>query len=206
MSIDRDYSMYYHDTYVGYFKDGSMLPFYVEDVHFADHVFEDSDIDQDDESEWEGHTAYLYSKHEELKDALEFRGWYIKPDGTTHSVTLSMSRLTLDNPKLGYVKTPTGRWVWYTYHPNHSVKKGLCNRRLNIQRDLSREILYSLFNISPTEERISHDMILLSDGLHYKGVHVATREGDTLTLNDQLSIMEDSIKSLLPENICLQIG
>lgn len=200
MSIASDFSMYYSDTYVGYTIDGVVHPMFVEDVTYISEVYDEA---ESEDREVEEVVEFLYQEHDQIIDHLIFRGYYVSESGRTHSVEVPLTEILLENPKLGYVHD-RGKWQWVTYSPNQSVKKGLCHRRLN-NMNISPEGLFNLFNIRSTEELLDNDLLLLEGGLHYKGVQIASREGTTLVLSKEFAIMEDYIKSLLPETLCLEI-
>lgn len=200
MRIDNDYSMYYQDTYVGLPLNSGTYPFFVEAVEFSDDALSQCEEDGVDPEEY---FEYLYEEPEAAADVLVFMGYYFDGRGESHRMVVPMDELDLENPTLGYVKDGD-TWKWYTYTVNQSVKKGLCPRRLNIHEPLSGTLLYKLFNIKPSGNLLDRDLLLEDSGLSYKGIRIAERDGDTLSLDNRFGIMTSYIERLLPEGVNLE--
>lgn len=202
MRIDQDYSMYYHDTYIGVKRNNGIHPFLVEGVEFSEDALSECEEAGEDPEDF---FSYVYEQPEEAENVLVFYGTCFDEQGGSYRLTTSMDDLVLENPRLGYV-FHNGVWSWYTYTTNQSVKKGICPRRLNLQRNLSGELLYKLFNIEAHDCLLDPDLLLLEKTLDYKGVSIAKRVEDSLILDSRFGLMKDYIESLLPNNITLEVS
>lgn len=198
MGIARDFLMYYGDSYVGVRGSGEeILPFQVTGVDYQDWFRREPERRG---VSFEQLRRELYSKHEEVVQALQFSGIVtLDEQGHRENRICSMADLILENPELGYIKC--GRtWRWVSYTPQHSAKKGLLMRRITYQT-ATRSDIYNLFNIRPGGERLHRDVVLTNNKLCYKGVEIGTLEGQRLTVGQPFEIMDTFITSILPQGL-----
>lgn len=184
MSLSDDFRMYFGDTWVGYRLDGVVLPFLVQEIRLR-------------ESEFTGdirNTSDMYGNHENLR-ALQFRGYIIRNrSGSTEEITAQYNdeNLVLETPDLGYTKLSNGKWVWVSVAPSHSVKKGLCDRRLNHPLVLDHQPdVYSLFCTRPEdyEELVTRDLLIKDEIIFYKGKQVGVVENGVYQIPSELPLL-----------------
>lgn len=104
MALAHDFSNYYNNTYIGYWLNGVLVPFFVRSVHGGrgDNI-----------------------------ETLKVDGYFMQ-DGERvfrDNVLLKKDNVQLELPEVGYIKLGD-RVYWLRYRPQRTMSKGLCGRRL----------------------------------------------------------------------------
>lgn len=170
MSLAEDFSMYYGGSYVGIKRGDDVLPFLVNEVYTDSDIYSNTGDSEQDYSE-------------EAEDALVFRGEIVQNNGDTRSARISYrdEDLILELPDPKYIKIRRG-FIWVTFRPSRSTKKGLTNRKVSGISNLTNEVLRKIFSKEEPEEVMFGCYLKRSGKLYYKGMEIGTFEGDNYTI------------------------
>lgn len=171
MALHDDFAMYYNGTYVGYRKDGDVIPFYVEAVDTDRELF---DYSEASESEMFG---------EQALSALQFYG---SADGNRMNVNHDDPNLVLEMPDSKYIRY-RGRYYWVSWRANRSTKKGMGQRRLSGIPGFNFEVAKAMFSERPVPNVIAGCLLRQNNELHYKGVVVGSINDNEVVLVPEAS-------------------
>lgn len=141
MALAHDFANYYNNTYIGYWLNGVLVPFFVRAVHGGrgDNI-----------------------------ESLKVDGYFIK-DGERvfrDNVYLKKENVQLELPEVGYVKMGE-RAYWMRYRPQRTMSKGLCGRRL-IGAQMSYRLAAAIYERA-SEPPMALQFTTLRDQVLYKG-------------------------------------
>lgn len=188
MSLTGDFEWYYNDTWLGYRRDGVILPFYVDSVRQSGR-----------------HSSSDYSQ--EAMNALRLRGSVFNDRGNSDSITVSLNdpNLVLTTPDLGY-SVVRNNLKWLTLTPVRSVKKGLNRQRLG-GVSLEHTEWYSLFNPEETANplgRISPDFAIIRDRLNYKNKIIGAVEEQRIILSPAAAYLQNILSRFTQRRIMVE--
>lgn len=166
MALHDDFAMYYNGTYVGYRKEGDVVPFYIEAVDTDRSLF---DFSEASEAEMFGDQAL---------SALTFYG---NIDGNRATINHDDPNLVLEMPDSKYIQF-RGRYYWVQWRANRSTKKGMGQRRLSGIPQFNSEIARAMFSEHAAPNVIAGCLLRQNNELHYKGVVVGSINGNEVVL------------------------
>ncbi|QQG33701.1 hypothetical protein PQC34_gp033 [Cronobacter phage A24] len=166
MALHDDFAMYYNGTYVGYRKEGDVVPFYIEAVDTDRSIF---DYSEATESEMFGDLAL---------SALTFYG---NIDGNRVNINHDDPNLVLEMPDSKYIQF-RGRYYWVSWRANRSTKKGMGQRRLSGLPHFNTEVARAMFSERSAPNVIAGCLLRQNNELHYKGVVVGSINDNEVVL------------------------
>lgn len=171
MSLAHDFAHYYNNTYIGFWLNGVLVPFFVRSVHGGrgDNI-----------------------------EALKVDGYFMQ-DGERvfrDNVLLKKENVQLELPEVGYIRLGD-RVYWLRYRPQRTMAKGLCGRRLlGVQiNDRVASAVYERANHNP----VAMQFITHRDKVLYKGRIIGGVEGDKWILDKNYTYLLMFIAKALPE-------
>lgn len=183
MALHDDFAMYYNGTYVGYRKEGDVVPFYIESVDTDRSMF---DFTEATESEMFGDLAL---------SALQFYG---NIGGNRVCIGHDDPDLVLEMPDSKYIQF-RGRYYWVSWRANRSTKKGMSQRRLSGLPQFNNEVARAMFSEQPAPNVIAGCLLRQNNELHYKGVVVGSINDNVVELVPEASHLSRFVGREMPE-------
>lgn len=202
MPLSNDHRMYYRSSFVGMKQpDGTVLPFYVDEVFCDRNIYDPheayirdggeihGDYDEDDhdefsESPYDVEVPQSYYYCQEAYDSLRFSGRVVRNGSfeATHG-SVPISDLVLETPTAGYLKIGES-FIYTEYRPIRQAKKGITSERLsysgNTRFNRVVEALYS----EQRDPRIKMNGALVVDtNVMYKGVRIGHLEDGVVVID-----------------------
>lgn len=171
MALAHDFANYYNNTYIGYWLNGVLVPFFVRSVHGGrgDNI-----------------------------ESLKVDGYFLQ-DGERvfrDNVLLKKENVQLELPEVGYVQIGD-RAYWLRYRPQRTMSKGLCGRRL-LGAQMSDRLASAIYNRS-AEQPIAIQFIAHREKVLYKGRIVGEVVGGKWVLEKPYTYLGIFIAKVFPE-------
>lgn len=204
MPLSNDNRMYYRGSFVGLKQaDGSVLPFYVDEVYCDRGVYDpvaayeadggdvhrDYDEDTDEfEPSYDVEIPASYYYCQAAYDSLRFTGRVFQ-NGSFGNLRndVPLTDLVLESPSAGYIVI-NGNPVYTEYRPIRQAKKGLTSERLsyigNTGSSFNR-VVEELYKTNRDDRIKMNGALFLGDDVMYKGVRIGHLNNGVVVIDVQ---------------------